>query len=612
MDYIVKSTILLSVIGLLLGSLIFFPLRTFPLRALRRVTDALSEQKQLAEITLRSIGDAVISTDAAALVRFMNPVAEDLSSWTLSEAKGRPIEDILHLIDATNGNLVDPSLRQALAEKRIVSGQHEIDLVKRDGSKIGIENNVAPIFTPQGSISGGVITFRDVSSARASSLQRSWEATHDALTGLVNRRELERLIKLSVASAQNEGRVHALCYMDLDQFKVINDTCGHAAGDELLKNIAELMQSNIRKADTLARLGGDEFVLLLDSCSLERARLISADLLAGVGEFRFNWGTQVFTIGVSIGLVPITSEISSDKVLGMADTACYWAKEQGRNRVCVYSDEDSEILTRHREMGWIARITLALAENRFTLYHQSYLQLDTTDGGRKHIEILLRMIDEEGNLIPPISFIPAAEHYNLMPSIDRWVIGMVFSRYHDLVAKWGGEPLTCAINLSGTSLNAEGFIDFVRQQALEYKLPQQSICFEITETAAIKNLKKVGLLVQEFKSMGFLFALDDFGTGTRSFGYLKTLPVDYLKIDGGFVKGLEHNAIDKAMTGSINNMGHIMGIKTIAEFAENDVIIQELRSMGVDYAQGYGICLPTPLFGPVLQSDSVSQNDQKT
>jgi EAL domain-containing protein (putative c-di-GMP-specific phosphodiesterase class I) len=304
----------------------------------------------------------------------------------------------------------------------------------------------------------------------------------------------------------------------------------------------------------------------------------------------------VFTIGVSIGLATVTGESSSDEILSMADTACYWAKEQGRNRVCVYRTEDSGMTARRGETGWIARINSALAENRFTLYHQSYLPLSAGAGARQHLEVLIRMIDEEGNLVQPGSFLPAAERYNLMPAIDRWVVGTVFARYHALVAARGGEPLTCAINLSGTSLNAEGFLDFVRQKALEHALPPQSICFEITETAAINNLRKAAEFIREFKSMGFLFALDDFGTGTSSFGYLKNLPVDYLKIDGGFVKNLERDAIDKAMTETINRIGHIMGIKTVAEYAENGAIIQELRNMGVDYAQGYGVCKPTPLF----------------
>jgi diguanylate cyclase (GGDEF)-like protein/PAS domain S-box-containing protein len=594
---ILYGTAIAAVLGMLLGGSVFIALRTLPLRALRRVTNALFEQKQRAEVTLQSIGDGVITTDAAARVDFLNPVAEQLSGWALSEAKDRPLAEILHLTDTTTGEPVAATLRQALAENRIVTFGRDIDLVRRDGSKIGIDDSAAPILDPDGRITGGVLIFRDVSVARDFARQRSWEAAHDVLTGLVNRREFESLLEMSVATARNAGKHHVVCYMDLDQFKVVNDSCGHAAGDDLLKEIAGLLQSRIRKSDTLARLGGDEFGLLLDGCSLERAQFIAADLLAAVGDFRFNWAAKIFTIGVSIGLATVTGDSSSSgEVLSRADTACYWAKEQGRNRVSVYRIGDSDMAARRREMGWIARINSALAEDRFTLYHQRYLPLNRAAGARKHLEVLLRMIDEEGNLVQPGSFLPAAERYNLMPAIDRWVVGTVFARYHALVAQRGGEPLTCAINLSGTSLNAVGFLDFIRQQALEHALPPQSICFEITETAAINNLRKAGEFITECKAMGFLFALDDFGTGTSSFGYLKNLPVDYLKIDGGFVKNLERDAVDKAMTETINRIGHIMGIKTVAEYAENDAIIQELKSMGVDYAQGYGVCMPTPLF----------------
>jgi diguanylate cyclase (GGDEF)-like protein/PAS domain S-box-containing protein len=570
----------------------------------KNAEEQLAAQKQRAEITLCSIGDGVITTDADERVEFLNPVAEQLSGWAASECEGRQVTEILEVIDATSGEPVETPLRQALAEKRIVSFGRDVDLVRRDGSRIGIDDSAAPICGPDGGVTGGVLIFRDVSKARALTHQRSWEAAHDPLTGLVNRREFESLLEGSVAVARTAGKHHVVCFMDLDQFKVVNDTCGHAAGDDLLEGLAALLRSRIRESDTLARLGGDEFGLLLDGCSLERAQFIAADLLAAVADFRFTWEGKTLTVGVSIGLAAITGDNSSSaEALSMADTACYWAKEQGRNRVCVYRAGDSDMATRRRELGWIARINSALAEDRFTLYHQSFLPLNSEAEACRHIEVLLRMIDEDGNLVQPGSFLPAAERYNLMPTIDRWVVRTVFAGYHGLVAAGGGAPLTCAINLSGTSLNAEGFLDFIRQQALAHALPPQSICFEITETAAINNLRNAAEFIKECKAMGFLFALDDFGTGTSSFGYLKNLPVDYLKIDGGFVKNLERDAVDKAMTETINRIGHIMGIKTVAEYAENDAIIEELKHIGVDYAQGYGVCLPTPLFesdlGPV-------------
>ena len=597
---VLLGTAAAAALGLLLGALVYFALRTLPLRALRRVTNALYDQKLRAEVTLRSIGDAVITTDALARVEFLNPVAEQLSGWTLAEALGRPLADVLHLLDPVSGAPLATPLAQALARDQIVASGRETDLLRRDGSRIAIEDSAAPIRGACGAVAGGVLTFRDVSAARQFARQRAWEASHDVLTGLLNRRAFEGLVDASVASAHHAGQQHVVCYLDLDQFKVVNDTCGHAAGDQLLKELASLLQSRIRQVDTLARLGGDEFGLLLDNCLTEQAQRICADLLAAIGDYRFIWAGKVFGVGVSMGLAAVGTESQhSAEIMSLADTACYWAKEQGRNRVCVYRTSDSDMAQRRCEMGWIARITLALAEDRLVLYHQTYLPLSPVAGACQHLEVLLRLIDEQGQLIQPGSFLPAAERYNLMPAIDRWVVKTVFSRYHTLLAERGGVPLTCAINLSGTSINADGFLDFVRQQAALHALPPQAICFEITETVAINNLRHAAGFIRECKALGFLFALDDFGTGTSSFGYLKSLPVDYLKIDGGFVKNLERDEIDKAMTETINRIGHIMGIKTVAEYAENDAIIDALRTMGVDYAQGYGVCKPMPLFAPL-------------
>jgi diguanylate cyclase (GGDEF)-like protein/PAS domain S-box-containing protein len=604
---VIYGTGLAALVGMLFAAVVFVALRVVPLRALRRVTSALFAQRERAQVTLHAIGDAVISTDEGERVEYLNPTAQELTGWGPLEASGKPLSEVLQMRNVTTGKRIPSPLRQALAEDRIVHLVGAVDLVRRDASRVAIEDSAAPIHNSSGKIIGGVLVLRDVSAVREATQRNSWEAAHDLLTGLVNRREFVDRVEAAIHGARNSAEHHVICYMDLDQFKVVNDACGHAAGDGLLKEIAGLLQSRIRKSDTLARLGGDEFGLLLDGCSLERAQFISADLLAAVGDYRFKWDAEVFTVGVSIGLATVTGDSTSGAdILNMADTACYWAKEQGKNRVCVYRPGDSDMATRRREVSWIARINAALTENRFTLYHQDYLALNDKAGDRKHLEVLIRMIDDEGNLVQPGSFLPAAERYNLMPAIDRWVINTVFAGYHALVAERGGDPLTCAINLSGTSLNAEGFIDFVRQRALEQAMPPQSICFEITETAAINNLPKAAEFIQECKAMGFLFALDDFGMGASSFGYLRNLAVDYIKIDGGFVRNLERDAIDKAMTETINRIGHIMGLKTIAEYAENDAIIEELRKMGVDYAQGYGVCLPIPLFGPALPSVAAS------
>jgi len=591
----ILGTGIAAALGLLLGALVFAALRTFPLRALRRATEALFEQKERAEVTLNSIGDAVVTTDAKGIVEFLNPMAEELSGWSLANAKGRPLAEILHMLDAATGEPVPSTITQALAENRNVTFGREIDLARADGSRLGIDERSAPIHDAEGHVTGGVLIFRDVSTARSLARQRTWEAAHDGLTGLPNRREFERLVELAASSVRHAGKQHVVCYMDLDQFKVVNDTCGHGAGDDLLKRVVTLMKSRIRESDTLARLGGDEFGLLLEGCSLDRAEDVAADLLAGVRDFRFQWSGKVFGVGVSIGVATVEANASAIENLGSADTACYWAKEQGRNRVCAYRRGDSELETRRRQVGWIARINAALAEDRFVLYQQQYLSLASGAEVGCHLEVLLRMVDDDGSLIQPGTFIPAAERYNLMPSIDRWVVRQVFTRYGDLVAARGGGPLTCAINLSATTINSDGFLDFIGQLARESELPAGAICFEITESSAINNLRHAMDFMHRCKAQGFLFALDDFGTGMSSFGYLKDLPVDYLKIDGSFVKNLVHNDIDRAMTEAINRIGHIMGIKTVAEYVENDAIILELRRMGVDFAQGYGVCKPMPL-----------------
>ena len=597
----IQGTLFAAAIGCLLGTLVYIALRTFPLRALRRVTEALFEQKERAEVTLRSIGDAVITADARGHIAFMNPSAETLTGLSLDKARDRPLSDILRLVDAATDRPVTSAIAESLAENRIVSSSGEVDLLRPDGNRIGIDHRAAPIHDAQGHVTGGVLVLRDVSIARGQARQRSWEAAHDSLTDLTNRREFEKLVELAANSVCDSGRQHVVCYMDLDQFKVINDTCGHAAGDDLLKRIGATLKTRIRESDTLARLGGDEFGLLLEGCSLDRAELICADLVAAVRDFRFHWQGKVFSVGVSIGAAVVEGGASAIENLGAADTACYWAKEQGRNRTCVYRRGDGDLEARRRQVGWIARINAALAEDGFVLYQQQFLPLSPGGGAVTHLEVLLRLVDEDGSLIPPGSFLPAAERYNLMPAVDRWVVRKVFANYRDLAAARGGGSLTCAVNLSATTINSEGFLEFVQQQAHEWALPAGAICFEITESSAINNLRHATEFMRRCKAQGFLFALDDFGMGMSSFGYLKDLPVDYLKIDGSFVKNLVHNPIDRAMTDAINRIGHIMGIQTVAEYAENAAIIDELRRMGVDYAQGYGVCRPTPLFAASAQ-----------
>jgi diguanylate cyclase (GGDEF)-like protein/PAS domain S-box-containing protein len=595
---LLADTGLAALSGLLLGGLLATLLRRFHQQE-QVMRDHLRDQQERASVTLHSIADAVVTTDRDGRVDYLNPVAERLTQWTLDEARGRPLVELCRLIDERTMATIVPPIHQSLRDG--LGGSldvEELALVRRDGTTLAIEESVAPLHGG-GGIIGAAWVFRDVTVTRRMAQRIAWAATHDALTGLANRREFDLRVEAAIASARADGRVHAVCYMDLDQFKVVNDTCGHAAGDALLRQVATLLAQRLGRQDTLARLGGDEFGVLLQDCPLERAREVASGLLDVLREFRFPWEGKAFTVSASLGLVVLDAEVRDRAdVFSAADTACYSAKEQGRNRLCVFHRSDRDMAQRRTEMDWAGRLTRAMEEDRLCLHYQPYLQLGPEAGGCQHIEMLIRLVDEDGTLVPPGSFLPAAERYNLMPAIDRWVIGTVFSRYHDLIAQMG-HPLTCAINLSGTTLNSEGLLDYIRLQAVQHALPRGAVCFEITETAAINNLRLTAQFMTDVKALGFSFALDDFGIGTSSFAYLKTLPVDYLKIDGSFVRNIATDPIDRAMTETINRIGHLMGLQTVGEFAESAEVIGELRALGVDYAQGYGVqrpqALPTPL-----------------
>ena len=596
---LVVQTAAAALVGLALATAVFKLLRGLQIKN-RRIAAAMFDEQERARVTLHSIGDAVITTDADERIEYLNPVAERLTQWTLAEARGKPLAEVCVLIDEATMQPLPTQVTRALRD-----GQHcpfsgkDVALVRRDGASLAIEESAAPIRNHDGTVIGGAMVFRDVTATRRMAQRITWAATHDVLTGLNNRREFESRVDAALLSAQNSARHHVVCYLDLDQFKVVNDTCGHAAGDALLKQLAGVLLARLRESDTLARLGGDEFGVLLEGCSIERGKLIAADLLATVRDHRFLWDGRAFNVGVSIGLVAVSADTGSRAdIFGAADTACYSAKEQGRNRVCVYHSSDADMAQRRNEMGWAARLAGALEEDRFVLYYQPYLPLGLNSAEGKHIEILLRLIDEEGKLVQPGSFLPAAERYNIMADIDRWVIRSVFARYSALAAEMGA-PLTCAINLSGATLNADGILEFIREQAQKHQLPPGSVCFEVTETAAINNMRNATQFMRAVKALGFCFALDDFGVGTSSLAYLKTLPVDYLKIDGSFIRNIVHDPVDRAMADTINRVGHIMGLQTVGEYAETDSVIAELRNLGVDFAQGYGVQRPQPLPGTV-------------
>jgi diguanylate cyclase (GGDEF)-like protein/PAS domain S-box-containing protein len=440
-----------------------------------------------------------------------------------------------------------------------------------------------------------LIVCEDITEAHELARRLSIEASHDSLTGLINRREMERRLERALQTARQDCVEHALCYLDLDQFKVINDVCGHMGGDELLRQLGKALPLEVRHRDTLARLGGDEFALLMEHCSMAQGRRVAQALLQRVEDFRFIWGDKSFRIGVSIGLVPIHAESESvTAVLGAADAACYAAKDKGRNRVHEYHADDLELARRRSEMQWVAHLGEALEADRLFLCFQPIIAVAGDDHGVERFELLLRMRAPSGEIIAPAAFMSAAERFGMSSRIDRWVFRNALQRLAARRAHLDRLEL-CFINLSACTLGEESFVDFVRQELEASPLAPTQICFEITETAAIANLGLAASFMGALQTMGCRFALDDFGSGLSSFAYLKTLPVDFLKLDGSFVKDIVDDPIDLAMVKAMNEIGQVMNKRTIAEFVENDLILAKLRTLGVDYAQGFAIAPPRPL-----------------
>jgi diguanylate cyclase (GGDEF)-like protein len=425
--------------------------------------------------------------------------------------------------------------------------------------------------------------------------QLSWQASHDALTGLVNRREFETRLGTALDRLSHQPGEHSLMFLDLDQFKVVNDTCGHAAGDQLLKQTSALLQENLGAAGLLARLGGDEFGVLLQDCDANSAIAMAERLRLAVQELRFVWNGCPFNISASIGLVHVAEANAMEETLRAADMACYMAKEKGRNRVQVYHPSDSELAERVGEMAWVQRIRNGLDEQRFCLFAQEIRSLGKVEPDRSRVELLLRLRDEDGKLVQPGSFMPAAERYGLMPLIDRWVVRNAFALLASrLNSSEPARPSSCAINLSGRTFGDDDFVEYVRRQFDLYRVPPGMICFEITETSAIANLPSAKRFIEALKKLGCHFSLDDFGTGMASFSYLKHLPVDFIKIDGSFVTEMLNSKVDRAMVEMIVHVAKVMGKKTVAEFVESDEMLEALREIGVDYAQGYAIGKPSP------------------
>ncbi len=558
----------------------------------RRMEDTLFEEKERAEVTLYSIGDAVITTDVDARVEYLNPVAENLTGWTLEQAAGQSLTDVFRIVEEGSRLPASNPVERCLREGQIVVLPHHSILLRRDGMEFSIDDTAAPIRNRRQEMVGAILVFHDVTEERRLSRQVAHDAMHDSLTGLINRREFEKRLERALANSRERNLSHILCYLDLDQFKIVNDTAGHAAGDELLKQVGGMLSGLFRQRDTLARLGGDEFGLLLENCRLEQALNICNEILARVHNFTFTWKGSSFQVGVSIGVVPITGEKESvGQLLSQADIACYSAKDLGRNRIYVYQSEDIETVQRHGEIIQAARMRDAIVHDQFLLYCQPIAHLMDDRVGFHHYEVLLRMLNDDKQLVLPGAFIPSAERYGLMAAIDHWVIRHTFSSMstHDI------QGMHISINLSGNSLDDEHLLEYVLEQLHEFSITPEQVCFEITETAAIQHLDQAREFAQGFRQRGGRIALDDFGSGFSSFRYLKTLPVDYIKIDGSFVSGMLSNPGDLVMVEAITRIAHTFGIQVIAEYATGLEIIDRLREIGVESAQGFGIGFPVPV-----------------
>jgi diguanylate cyclase (GGDEF)-like protein/PAS domain S-box-containing protein len=550
--------------------------------------EALNDSEKKFYGLLENDPDGMLIVNEKGTIEIVNKQLEMLTGYTPEELIGEKVEVLIperfkdHELHR-NEYMADPHLRY-------MGEGIELFVQRRDGSEFPAEISLCPLDTKKGlNVS---VSIRDVSERKKIDELVSYQANHDALTGLVNRQEFERRTERLLSTVKQDKGVHALCYLDLDQFKVVNDTFGHTAGDEMLRQVSSLLSKTIRHRDTLARLGGDEFGVLMEHCPFDDAHKVTTSILTAINDFQFEWEGQLFRVSVSIGLVAISEKTASlTKLLRDAETACYVAKDKGRNCIHVSQVEDVETAQRHGEMQWVAHINQALEEDRFCLYAQAIEPLDGSTG--KHYELLIRMVDCKGKIIPPGSFLPAAERYNLIEQLDRWVIKKAFN-YLAENSEFLQQDDFISINLSGLSLARNDFLGFIINQFEKTGINSEKVCLEITETAAISNLGTAMKFISTLKVFGCSFALDDFGSGLSSFGYLKNLPVDYLKIDGMFVKDIVDDPIDFAMVESINTIGQVMGMKTIAEFVENDDIKSMLKDIGVNYAQGYGIDKPKP------------------
>ncbi|MGR9051067.1 MAG: EAL domain-containing protein [Gammaproteobacteria bacterium] len=551
--------------------------------------------RKISENTVKKLNLAVenspnliMITDNTGTIEYVNQKITEISGYEADEVIGRKTG----LFNSDQTPLHEyQALWETISSGKVWRGV--LKNKKKNGELYWSQQSIAPMLDAEGHITHFISIQEDVTEALKLTEQISYQATHDPLTDLINRNEFDRRLKRVVQTARTQHSEHALCYLDLDRFKIVNDTCNHIAGDELLRQISREFSQLIRQRDTLARLGGDEFAILMEHCSLDQAQRTAVKLHKMIEKFQFHWESHSFRIGVSIGLIAINADSGNfETVLKQADIACYMAKEAGRNRMHIFTESDRPDDLRSGNTTWCAKINHALENNCFRLYKQNIKALSSTSG--EHYEILVRMADERGNIIAPGAFLPAAERYQLASQIDRWVIRTLFEWFNNHPDRLDA-LFMCSINLSGSTLNDEHMIEFITEQINRAAIPAAKVCFELTETVTIANLNLANRFIKNLKNLGCLFTLDDFGSGLSSFAYLRTLPIDFLKIDGVFVKDIASDPVDLAMVKSINDIAHVMGKKTIAEFVESSTVLNLLKHLDVDYAQGYCHDIPVPL-----------------
>jgi len=569
---------------------------TQTVKQLKLPLDPATTASSLHLMALDSLAEPIIATDATGLITYINPAAERVTGSAASQAIGHLLEDIVGLVDETDRRLLTDPVHQALTSGAAVNLSRRTLLLSRsNGSERSIELTASPIRSEARELIGAVVLLHDVTELRGLARQMSYQATHDALTGLVNRREFERRLEEAIDSGHRGDGQHVLCYLDLDRFKVVNDTSGHLAGDSMLREVAKLLRDAVRDSDTVGRLGGDEFGMLLIGCPLDKARQIADDVCRSVGDYRFVWKDKIFNIGVSVGLVEISRESGTlEELFAAADSACYVAKKQGSGRVAVYSARD-EALARHTgEIQWLQKLQSALKENRFQLHYQPIVPAYGQDGGGPAMEVLVRLQDEAGHEVPPSEFVRAAERYRLMSLVDRWVVQTTLAALGRGAIPVPANRSVC-INISGQTLGDIQFLEFVVECLDSTGVTPSQVCFEITESAVVANLDHAKRFIGVLHGMGCQFALDDFGSGVGSFSNLKNLPMDYLKIDGSFMRNLARDSVNQAMVTAMIKLARTLNFKVIAEQVEDEAALEAARRMGVDYIQGFAVGRPQAL-----------------